>query len=147
MSIVMILCGVSGSGKSTYAARAAKGGWEICSADHFFMKEGGKYDFNPSKLGEAHSSCFRRFIDLMSQYSYIIVDNTSTTALEVAPYYLAAKAFQFDVQISHIKASPAEAAARNIHSVPLHVVLAQDERIKDMLANLPPYWDIEVREE
>ena len=75
---IFILQGVSGAGKSTYANRLLGESPEgaIVSADECFMV-GGRYQFDPSKLGEAHSEC----------KSPIIVDNTNARVDEIAPYY------------------------------------------------------------
>ena len=93
---IIVLQGVSGSGKSTAAKAAAQGfrvagrSVAIVSADDYFMRvhvDGStSYEFDPSKLGEAHASCFRRYLDaLQTGVDVIFVDNTSTTTMEVAP--------------------------------------------------------------
>jgi len=88
---VIVLSGLPGSGKSTWAKeklgklasgrvpndiyppgtiRAHENGILI-SADLFFMKEDSEgkeeYVFSPEKIGEAHASCFRNFIWAMEE--------------------------------------------------------------------------------
>lgn len=64
MRRVIVMSGVSGSGKSTHAEKLAKvNDGTIVSADQFFERTDG-YLFDPSKLGEVRAFCFRRFIAL-----------------------------------------------------------------------------------
>ena len=57
--ICLILRGAQGSGKSTFADDW-RDKFTICSADHFFEKDG-YYNFNPSLLKEAHKVCKEEF--------------------------------------------------------------------------------------
>lgn len=160
MSIhIIILVGPPGSGKSTFADEFRRGMdyVHIVSADHYFMSNG-VYTFDPSKLGEAHASCMRNFLDRM-RYAYeshrlgfrqpqtIIVDNTNTTALEIAPYYAAAKAYGADVTLMRFgtKLTARECYERGVHGVGLAGIEASIARIADMWETLPPYWTV-VRE-
>lgn len=79
---VIILCGVSGSGKSTIAKEIGSG--YVVSADDFFMASG-EYKFDPTMLPAAHGQCLRDFVGCL-QYGCdtIVVDNTNTTMMEVA---------------------------------------------------------------
>lgn len=79
MRQVVILSGVSGAGKSTYAEKLLTETQGIkVSADHYFMWED-TYKFDPTKLGEAHADCFKRFISHLQapfSWSCVVVDNT-----------------------------------------------------------------------
>lgn len=96
---VIVLQGASGAGKSTYAARLVKDAiaadktFTIVSADDFFITPTRQYLFDPSRLSEAHGTCFARFLQALTQrIDVVIVDNTNTTAVEIAPYMLATSA-------------------------------------------------------
>lgn len=94
---VIILSGLSGSGKSTYAN--ALGG-VVCSADDFFVNDDGKYVFDPAKLQDAHAYCFRSFLEaLQGTNETIVVDNTNTRVEEISPYVLASHAFGIEPKI------------------------------------------------
>ena len=60
---LILIRGIPGSGKSTFAKSIMKKAdgvkREIFDADQFFMKSG-KYDWNPSKIADAHKDCFER---------------------------------------------------------------------------------------
>lgn len=147
MNHVKILSGVSGCGKSTLASKLFapdKGAYEtIISADDFFMVND-EYKFDPSKLSEAHGACFRDFIRYLNEdyCGLIVVDNTNTTAVEIAPYILGAQAYGWDVEIITLTCQTDDdvkvCAARNSHGVPFATVMAQHRRLCDR--QLMPWW-------
>jgi len=156
MREIIILSGVSGSGKSTLVKQlitegkdrselGGGGNWTATvSADDFFEGQScsGEYAFNPSLLGEAHGQCLRRFVEYLTAGTTpdtLIVDNTNTTALEMAPYVLLANAYKVPVRLITIT-TPAltEAAKRNKHGVSLQTIQAQSDRLD--ARELPPFW-------
>jgi len=144
MPKVIVLQGLSGSGKSTIAKKLVEGVNQavIVSTDQFMVNEAGEYEFDPTKIGEAHGRCFKRFlIALEADWSLIVVDNTNTSVAEIAPYMLAASAFGYEAAILRIECSVEKAAARNLHGTPLDVVQAMAARIAEPL---PPYWTVET---
>ena len=142
--IVIVMQGVPGSGKTTMAKEYIRSlplgeTGHIVSADDYYMRDG-VYRFDPSLLSKAHAYCFRRFIDIVSSTltMNVIVDNTNTTAVEMAPYMLGASAYGYEPHYWRISCDPRKAAARNIHGVPEQVVDAQYQRM--MSDNLAPWW-------
>lgn len=140
---IYILQGVSGSGKSSIASKLADAD-NICSADDFFMRDG-KYHFDPTKLGEAHGACLRKYVSLLLVNAQkgrpIVVDNTNTTIGEIAPYYSLAEAYGYKPVIITVECDPDEAAARNTHGVPVKVCWEMNRRIMLTNAALPPWWN------
>jgi predicted kinase len=143
---VKILCGISGSGKSTYIENHFSGALVI-SADHYFMKTG-EYKFDPSLLGAAHNECLKRFMlecqfhNRASAPLVLVVDNTNTSAFEVAPYYRVAEALGCDVEVIIIDADLEKAAARNVHGVPRQVIRRQYDRLMTLGTSLSPWWKV-----
>lgn len=140
---VIILRGVSGSGKSTLARKFADlRETEIFSADDFFIDPGtGKYEYNRAFQQAAHNSCFLRYIDAVTSAArgkLIVVDNTNTRAVEIAPYYQLALAHLHPVRVVTILSDPVLAWESNQHHVPLEAIVAQDRRIRN--ESLPPWW-------
>jgi predicted kinase len=135
--MIYLLQGIPGSGKSTWARERNA---VICSADDYFEKPDG-YRFDPKKLGDAHAQCMRRFLDaLMQGETSIIVDNTNTTQLELAPYYLVARAYNREVTLVRFNIDPKVAHARCVHGVPLDAI----QRMRVSQQDPPRFWKIKI---
>lgn len=94
MKELILLRGLPGSGKSTLAKII--GGLHI-EADMYFMKDG-KYEFDASKINNAHEWCRDRVcISMINNIEQIIVSNTSTQEWEIKAYYNLAKEFGYRV--------------------------------------------------
>lgn len=141
--MIYILRGLPGSGKSTYADSIYNK--TICSADDFHMV-GGVYRFDPSKAALAHNECFKKYLLAVqngSNLDNIVVDNTNTTLMELAPYVRVAEAFNRSYRIVQFECSLATSIARNIHSVPHATIVAMQRNL--LIEPVPPYWKFEVR--
>jgi predicted kinase len=136
---VTIYCGVPGSGKTTMAKRCHPYA-ALLAADDLFTKPDGSWEFDPSKLGEAHAACLRRFIGLASTRSAgeVVVHNTNSSIAELAPYAAVALAYGCELDIVTLVCDPAVAAARNVHGVPPERVLAMHEALAKR--EVPPWW-------
>lgn len=104
---VFILRGVSGSGKSRLAAALRdalpSGMVRIVSADDYFIARGGRYAFDPARLGDAHAYCRRAFdAALRARQPVIVVDNTNTQWWEYAPYAAAVTSFNDAVRAGRV---------------------------------------------
>jgi len=142
MKTVVIMCGISGSGKSTRTAKHYPKA-AVCSADYFFMVDG-EYKFDPSKLPEAHGMCLRNFVTcLQGEADMVVVDNTNTTVAEVAPYAALALAYGYDLKVEILKVDTIEAYARNLHGVSQSGIVKQTERLATLKNSLPPWWPCE----
>jgi predicted kinase len=145
MRRVIIMSGVSGSGKSTYIRNNITPLPTVFSADDYFIKDG-KYNFEPSKLGDAHATCFRHFMHAcqIGICSPIVVDNTNLSAYEIAPYILGANAFDLVPEIITMdcRNSAEWYARRNTHNVPVETIRLQLKRLASRV--LPPYWKNKV---
>lgn len=102
--ILWILRAPSGSGKSTIAEVLdihffrSTASCEQFEADMFFYDMDGNYNFDGSKLGEAHKWCREGVEDAMNKgMQHVIVSNTSTTEKEVKPYVDLAEQYGYTV--------------------------------------------------
>lgn len=144
---VILMAGVPGSGKTHYVNKELDLTREsVVSADNFFVGSDGVYRFDPTKLGTAHGDCLRGFVSsLMKGMGTVVVDNTNTTVIEMAPYVALAAAYGYAVEIVRVGCDPAVAAARNTHGVPERAVRAMAERLdRTFQEGLPPFWNVKV---
>lgn len=98
MIIKMILIrGLPGSGKSTLAKKIQYQmggiGYAHLEADQFFYDEQGNYNFDPSKLHQAHQRCLYNTRVCLTGNQPVIVSNTFTTKKELKPYFELAREF------------------------------------------------------
>lgn len=135
---VLILQSLPGAGKSTYARKLAQEqNAIICSADDFFIVDG-EYKFDRTKLGQAHGFCFRSFINhLQSQVELIIIDNTNTAPIEIAPYIQGAVAYGYDYRILYFPCDVNTSFERNIHKVPLKTI---EHMQRNLEKQFPCHW-------
>lgn len=130
---LIILRGCSGSGKSffaNYLADLAEA--EVCSADSFFEDENGNYNFDASKLFQAHRQCLKDVEDSMKydQLSPIIVANTNTREKEIKPYIELANKYNYNV-VSLVVEN--RHGGQNQHNVPEKTLKDQEQRLKNSI--------------
>lgn len=123
MRILYLIRGVSGSGKSTFAATL---GCPVYSADDFFMVDG-EYKFDPNKLTAAHRECQIKVDTAMCCEETIAVANTFTQAWEMKAYFDLAElhgytVFSIIVENRH--------GGKNEHGVPDVGVQRQKDRFE-----------------
>jgi predicted kinase len=141
---VVIMVGVSGSGKSTYIKDKLKEHL-VCSADSYFM-DGDKYNFNPAKLGDAHRSCMKLFVEsCVGRVEKIVVDNTNTSIDQLAPYYSVARAFNYSVKLVMLEAPAEVCVERNSHGVNKKTIDGMSFNLSRL--KIPPYWDCVIVKE
>jgi predicted kinase len=100
-----IVRGVSGSGKSTFAKKLVHDDFLVCEADKYFInEENGKYEFDISKIRDAHKWCQNLVETYMKDslindqyYREIAVSNTFTQEWEMEPYFELAKKYGYTV--------------------------------------------------
>lgn len=146
MARILIMRGLPGAGKSTWARRNHPDA-RIYSADSFFLDEDGEYRFDGERISEAHAWCLRGFAEILPSLEggspeVVIVDNTAIRAWEISPYYNLARAYGHEVRIVHVSCDTPTAHERNIHGVPLERIEKMD---RDLLSEeLPPFWTVET---
>jgi predicted kinase len=90
---LFILRGLPGSGKSTLAKTLGGNHYE---ADMYFINASGKYEFDASKIKEAHGWCRDQvWMDMIKDEPLIVVSNTFTQEWEMKPYLDLAKGYGY----------------------------------------------------
>ena len=129
-SLVVILRGLPGAGKSDFAKFIAreKGSDIICEADDYHYNDEGEYVFNPSNLGKAHQACYDKFSSLISiNEPLIIVSNTSTTLEEFFKYNKLALEHGYRVTVTTVENYR---DGKSIHGVPDEAMNRMRERFQ-----------------
>lgn len=139
---VIIMRGLPGAGKDRYIERkwglTARLDVVICSADHYHMFDG-QYRYDPANAAKAHNMCLKWFSMMLGkQVETVVVSNTNTTAVEIAPYYQLALALGYEVKIVHIKCDFETACRRNIHQVPPSTIWAMYQNL--LTERMRPWW-------
>lgn len=101
--VLTLLRGLPGSGKSTFANFIWNSG-VICEADQYFVDENGNYNFDGSKIKDAHKWCRDKVEKMMKDneangqyYPEIVVSNTFTQEWEMEEYYKLAEKYGYTV--------------------------------------------------
>jgi uridine kinase len=143
--VVILIRGVSGSSKSTFASYIKSlYNWAldgkstdsdqdcyVCCADDYMMEDG-KYLFKPEKLGFAHKSCQDKFVKaLENNIELIIVANTSSSNKELSFYV--DKSREFSYSLFSIVMEKRFDGGDNGHNVPVASLEKQEKNIKESL--------------
>ena len=124
MNNLILLRGVSGSGKSTIEPMFENA--VLVSTDDFFLDEYGEYVFDANSLVINHQFC-QLAVDMMMQDNeeLIVVHNTFTKDWEMSHYFDLARKYGYAV---HTMIVENRHGSKNVHDVPQDSIKAQIER-------------------
>jgi predicted kinase len=136
MKELILVRGVSGSGKSTFAhliAYACEA--RVYTTDDYFTDAEGNYNWRAEDSKRAHTWNQDRVKYAMGcqEVGIIIVPNTFTQNWEMKPYLEMANEYGYRVTVVRVESglTPKELCDRNIHSVPYEAILRQWDRMED----------------
>ena len=119
--VLVLVRGIPGSGKSTFA-NLVWNNYAICEADKFFYDKEGNYNFDASKLKQAHEWCQNEVETKMKDnqnnpqfYPEIVVSNTFTQEWEMEHYIELAKKYGYMVFTVIVENRH---GGKNVHGVP-----------------------------
>jgi len=127
--VLIILRGLPGCGKSSFAKMI----WSehaICEADQYWYDKDGNYNFDASKLRQAHEWCqakVRQFMEDHQINGEIVVSNTSTTEKELQPYLDLANEYGYKVVSLIVENRHGNS---NVHSVPQETLQKMKDRFQ-----------------
>jgi adenylate kinase family enzyme len=130
-----IVRGLPGSGKSTFAEKLVGDDFLVCEADKYFIdKETGDYNFDVTKLKDAHKYCQDLVETYMKDslindqfYREIAVSNTFTQEWEMSPYFELAEKHGYKVFVTIVENRH---GGKNVHGVPDDKVEIMKNRIE-----------------
>lgn len=128
----LIICkGVSGVGKSSFTELIAEPK-AVCSADKFFIDKEGNYNFDATKLGQAHAYCRQQFYSALIDQSIrnIIIDNTNCKSSDYS--YYVKEAEDHGMRVIYVVLEKRH-DGKNVHNVPDHVLERQENNLKQNL--------------
>lgn len=129
---LIILRGIPGSGKSTFAKTIQEGKYPIYSIDDYFTDSTtGKYRFEFDKNHLAYKQCQDRTENSMKTGEIkIIVDNVFSMEWEIEPYFLLAKKYNYQVFVLTVENRH---GSTNIHEIPLDQIEKMKAKFKTIL--------------
>ncbi len=99
---LILLRGLPGSGKTTlgevilHSTQGSKP--DVISADNYFIDDKGNYNFDSTKLKEAHNNCQQICAERMRlEFSKVVVANTFTEEWEMKPYFDMAERYKYRI--------------------------------------------------
>lgn len=125
MSILYLVRGVPGSGKSTYVQENLSG-FLWYEADMYFIRPDGRYEFNPRFIKDAHNWCRSRVVAAMANKQGVVVSNTFTRKWEMKEYLQMAEDFGYNVEVIRCTGY-----YQNVHGVPDNKVQEMRDRFED----------------
>ena len=131
MPNLILIRGVSGSGKSSFARRILKENSFHYEADMYFYNDEGQYIFDPSQLHAAHQWCQDSVKVIMATVREdIVVSNTFTTEKELKPYLDLANEYGYTVTIVVVENRN---NTESIHDVPQEIRQRQADRLRNSI--------------
>lgn len=128
MAKLIIVRGLPGSGKSTYAKTLVDLDCAdlFLEADQYFEDGFGNYLFDATKLHAAHKWCQYEVKRYLGMGMTVVVSNTFTTAKEMKPYIQMAEELGLDVDVIRMMDN-----FGSIHNVPDHTIERMRDRFVD----------------
>lgn len=129
---LILLRGIPGSGKSTLGEVILNCPQSttnmVLSADDLFTDSSGNYNFDSSRIKEAHNLCQQKCAEKMKLGLYkIVVANTFTQEWEMTPYYEMAERYKYRV---HSIIVENRHNSINVHNVPEEKLLQMKDRFE-----------------
>ncbi len=146
---IVIMMGIPGAGKSTWALRNVQNigssSVVLCSADHYMVDGNGHYDWRADRVYRAYQEALRCFERALRDPAVetIVLDNTNVRSSTLRSYVKLIGEGGHRVTVVLIEADPEKVIGRSIHAVPRSRVLKMHAQLQQTLSSgLPPDWKL-----
>lgn len=136
MKTLVIIRGISGSGKSTYAKSLV--GYKHFEADEFFMVDG-VYKYDPKFIKCAHEWCFANTLKALLEGDCVCVSNTFTRIFEMQRYFDITFLMDIKILVREMKTE-----YTNTHGVPPKVIQSMKDRWEEIPEDIIKKYNIEI---
>lgn len=126
MKNLVLVRGCPGSGKSTFAIEILMVEYVI-SADDYFTDNEGNYNFDITKIKDAHNYCRNKCQAYMEEGLDIAVHNTFTQVWEMEPYFKLAEEYGYRIFTIIVENRH---GSENIHNVPDETLIKMKKRFE-----------------
>ena len=126
MSELVLIRGLPGAGKSTYA-KTHFPLYRHFEADMYFVNAAGVYEFNALQLNQAHRWCIEMVDDSIDRGRPTVVSNCFIQAWEFDPYFIIAAEYEVPVRIIELQTSHG-----NTHGVTPEKIIQMAARFNDI---------------
>ncbi|WP_317898371.1 AAA family ATPase [Aurantibacillus circumpalustris] len=132
MSVLILLRGLPGAGKSTLATILSENKWPVFSVDSYFTDPvTNKYDFQFEKNHLAYKQCQDNTEQAMSSaIEKIFIDNTFTLEWEMEPYFKLASKYTYQVFVVTVENRH---KSKNTHNISEEQLKKMAEKYKVIL--------------
>ena len=103
LQTLLLVRGLPGSGKTTFASGYARQGWCHVEADQFMVDDRGNYRFESLRLPEVHRLCFETAAEGLFAGRNVVVANTFIELWEMANYRHLADYLKVALVIHHCR--------------------------------------------
>jgi len=122
---IILVRGVPGSGKSTFAKNMFPD-LKVVEADDYFYDANGVYTFNPKEIKNAHEDCLMRAEEELKKGNSVVVANTFTQLWEMDAYLNLAYRYDAEHVVYRL-----DGGFENVHGVPAEKVKQMKDRFQD----------------
>ena len=134
---LMLVIGLPGSGKSTFAKTVPNA--SHYEADMFFVDENGNYNFDRTKLKQAHEWCQRMTSRDLMNGKNVVVSNTGLQQWEREAYYKIAQKCGAKIKVKVMTENYG-----NIHNVPQEALDMMKKRFQPLSQSEIEQYGIEM---
>lgn len=127
----ILIRGLPGSGKSTFAKSLMHALANHFEADQYFIAEDGSYNFDTSKIGRAHEWCRAMTKKSLEDGFDTFVSNTFTTKKELRPYF--ELGYEYNIIPTVVTMN---GGFTNIHDVPSETLVKMKNRFEHDITDL-----------